>query len=282
MSGGVFRLNTDIIRDYYVNWTKKGFHLADPSGRAVDSTSIKSVLWRKPFNSDLYNQTDHEDSFFYSECRYAVREMYNLCRAAGANVLVEEGAERRLGKPRQLAIAARYFQVPDWRIVLGIDLHVSQNIIVKSMSGDQVSGDSVLYTSRVDGETLDKSHIWLTQQAINKDSDLTVVYVDGSCFGFECQTFANAVDWREKISEMSIDDWQLIELDSNFIKNIQSFMRECGLRYGRLDFVTKGQSYYFLEVNPNGQWAWLDLSGKNGLLAAMVMAVEGKTQPSIV
>lgn len=81
---------------------------------------------------------------------------------------------------------------------------------------------------------------------------------------------------------MSIDDWQLIELDSNFIKNIQSFMRECGLRYGRLDFVTKGQSYYFLEVNPNGQWAWLDLSGKNGLLAAMVMAVEGKTQPSIV
>lgn len=32
-----------------------------------------------------------------------------------------------------------------------------------------------------------------------------------------------------------------------------------GLRFGALDFlVTPSGEWYFLEVNPNGQWAWIE------------------------
>ena len=50
-------------------------------------------------------------------------------------------------------------------------------------------------------------------------------------------------------------------------------MSDLGLRFGRLDLMTKDKSCQettFLEVNPNGQWAWLDLSGNNGLFDAMI------------
>lgn len=94
----VFRLNTDLIRDYSITWDSDGFVLQGLFGRVLQSSDVKSLYWRKPFSSDLYENPAHPDAFFYAECRYAIREMYNWCRSKGAFALVEEGAERRLGK----------------------------------------------------------------------------------------------------------------------------------------------------------------------------------------
>jgi len=47
-------------------------------------------------------------------------------------------------------------------------------------------------------------------------------------------------------------------------------MDEAGLAFGRLDFLLKGPTAYFLEVNPNGQWAWLDIDGGQGIFDAVV------------
>lgn len=34
---------------------------------------------------------------------------------------------------------------------------------------------------------------------------------------------------------------------------------ELGLSYGAIDFVlTPDNNYIFLEINPNGQWAWIE------------------------
>ena len=35
-------------------------------------------------------------------------------------------------------------------------------------------------------------------------------------------------------------------------------MNELDLNYGRLDFIEDKENLYFLEVNPNGQFGWLD------------------------
>ena len=35
-------------------------------------------------------------------------------------------------------------------------------------------------------------------------------------------------------------------------------MNEFELNYGRLDFIEEQDNFYFLEVNPNGQFGWLD------------------------
>lgn len=40
-------------------------------------------------------------------------------------------------------------------------------------------------------------------------------------------------------------------------------MKEFELNYGRLDFIQDKEIFYFLEVNPNGQFGWLDFIHDN-------------------
>ena len=56
-------------------------------------------------------------------------------------------------------------------------------------------------------------------------------------------------------------------------------MNDCGLKFGRLDFlVVENNQIVFLEVNPNGQWAWLDPYNENGLMEAMIYQLSPITQ----
>ena len=50
-------------------------------------------------------------------------------------------------------------------------------------------------------------------------------------------------------------------------------MAETGYRFGRFDFIRKDGELWFLELNPNGQWAWLDRDCKNGLITAIAEAI---------
>lgn len=175
---------------------------------------------------------------------------------------------------RQLDLASKYFSVPPWRLVLGSDVSATTPTIVKTLSGEQVSDQSALYTTRVDGRVLDKSYLWLTQQAIDKRFDITIVYVDGSIFAFRYMKSATSMDWRENIADMIPEDWEPFAIPRDFRRSIKDFMLECNLLYGRLDFVSDVERIYFLEVNPNGQWAWLDLQDANGLLSAVVRAID--------
>lgn len=275
LAESIFRLNTDIIRDYEVEWTTQGFRLSNPNGRRIELGEIGSVYWRKPFTSPGYEDVSHPDYFLCSEARYLVRELYNVARAHGAHALVEEGAERRVGKIRQLLLATRHFKVPEWKIVLGQDYTAPPLTIAKSLSGEQIDAESVLYTTRIDGKELSASHIWFTQRAINKSADITVCFVQGRAFGFELPATDGVVDWRATLDKPATQNWRPIVLPPDLRKGIGAFMEDCGLRFGRLDFVVKNSEFFFLEVNPNGQWAWLDPEDKTGLTTAMIDAIRG-------
>jgi D-alanine-D-alanine ligase-like ATP-grasp enzyme len=41
-------------------------------------------------------------------------------------------------------------------------------------------------------------------------------------------------------------------------ESIGGFMGAAQLKFGRLDFVISDTQAWFLEVNPNGQYGWLD------------------------
>ncbi len=79
-------------------------------------------------------------------------------------------------------------------------------------------------------------------------------------------------------SEIARTDWRRYDLPNTphssmnppaaIVHKTTRLMAELGLEYGALDFiVTPSDDWYFLEVNPNGQWLWieqltgLDISG---------------------
>ena len=64
--------------------------------------------------------------------------------------------------------------------------------------------------------------------------------------------------------------WENFELGDDLTNRICAFMDEAKLSYGRLDFLLMNAMAWFLEVNPNGQYAWLDQEGKQGMIAAVI------------
>ena len=54
-------------------------------------------------------------------------------------------------------------------------------------------------------------------------------------------------------------------------------MKELGLQFGRLDFLQGQDGYHFLEVNSNGEWAWLDTEGRYGLLPKVAEEIDPAT-----
>jgi glutathione synthase/RimK-type ligase-like ATP-grasp enzyme len=61
-------------------------------------------------------------------------------------------------------------------------------------------------------------------------------------------------------------DWRLAKEDAEFGKfelpeevslKCIALTKALGLHYGAIDLALCGEKYYFLEINPTGEWAWL-------------------------
>ena len=55
------------------------------------------------------------------------------------------------------------------------------------------------------------------------------------------------------------DPHQEIELPRKVEEQCRLLVSELGLRFGAIDLVrTVDDQYYFLEINPNGEWLWIE------------------------
>jgi len=108
---------------------------------------------------------------------------------------------------------------------------------------------------------------------------VTVAFVYDRAFAFELDRSAfvdRAADWRE----LPFDEqpqWQPHKLPEHIEAGVFGFMKELGLHFGRLDLLWGADGYHFLEVNTNGEWAWLDSEGRYGLLPKVVEEVSPDT-----
>jgi hypothetical protein len=284
----VFRLNFDLWRDYKLEITPDGFRLEDPTGRIADEASIAKVLWRKPFKTALLAaevELEAEDRYYEEELWYAVRELVNLLWCEQKVVLVEPLADLRVGKFVQARVAAQYFTVPEFQFRRGEVSRpfAGREIVAKSLTSESVCGDgdkSVLYATRVADDELSTDVPWMVQEYVAADADVTVVCVRGRLFAFQLDRapfLDDTIDWRELPVDMTCENWQPHELPQDVDDGIRALMRELRLDFGRLDFLVHDGRYHFLEVNPNGQWAWLDAEGKHGVLDAIVDVISPRT-----
>ena len=134
-----------------------------------------------------------------------------------------------------------------------------------------------IYTSRLLEEHmahLDAASLSPTiyQELIPKRFDVRVTIVGDRIFAaaIDSQGDKDAeVDWRRtnnpNLGHHSID------LPAALEHALRSLMRQLGLSYGAVDLVqTPDGEFVFLEVNPNGQWLWLDDKLDMGITREMV------------
>lgn len=281
----VFRFNFDLWRDYSVSIGVDDFEIVNPAGRMLRAEHVAKVYWRKPCRTrELFPDKDYgrEDLYVEEELWYAMRELVNLLWMEGRLVLVEPQAEQRVGKIVQMRLAADHFEVSPWQVVRGRpkDLSVERDCVVKSLTLERVREASVLYATRIDTRMLDPEVPWFVQDYVSAEADVTVVHVRGDLFAFELPRagFVDRVaDWRQLALDPATQAWKPHALPQSISQSIRTLMERLSLDYGRLDFLLRGGEYVFLEVNPNGEWGWLDSEGHHGILDRILREVSPVT-----
>lgn len=122
-----------------------------------------------------------------------------------------------------------------------------------------------LYTSKVkeedllDAETLSYCPM-IFQEQIPKQRELRIVFVDGNFFvgALDASQYSDSTtDWR--CTDNKNLEWQPFELPKQLEKSLNLFMKKFGLLFGAFDFIqTHNEEYYFLEINPTGEWGMLE------------------------
>ena len=129
--------------------------------------------------------------------------------------------------------------------------------------------DRAMYAKKITLEDIKKAEGFnitpvILQPYIEKDFELRVTYVQGKLFTcrIESQTDEHSkLDWRAgDIENIPHSTYDLpIDIKQKIIKLVESY----DLRFAAIDLiVTPKEEYVFLEINPNGQWAWIELMTK--------------------
>ncbi len=97
------------------------------------------------------------------------------------------------------------------------------------------------------------------QAHIKKLYDVRVTMVGEKAFAVLIDSQNNAdtlVDWRK--GEYPLKHIK-IELPDEILKQCIFLLKTLNLRFGAIDFILdKNGNFIFLEINPNGQWAWIE------------------------
>ena len=281
----IFRFNFNLWHDYKIQLTSLGFEIENPVGRKVTDREVAKFYWRKPMRSkDLAPAIAVSDRVNYieEELWYMMREAMNLLWSRGRLVLVEPFADVRCGKLMQARAASRYFAVPPFNCLFGSPqaLRPRRRSVVKSLSSTRLDKTSVFYTTAVEESELDPAIPWTIQDLVVAEKDVTIAVVRDKLFAFELARHPfvdQTLDWRELATDYVTDEWKVHPLPPEIARGALSLMADLELCYGRIDMLVADGAYFFLEVNSNGEWGWLDPSGTHGLLSKIIEEISPDT-----
>ena len=95
------------------------------------------------------------------------------------------------------------------------------------------------------------------QQYIRKQYEVRLTIIAREVYAVRIDT-KNKIDWR---LDYQNHRYTLIICPEDIIKKCYQMMDDFNLIFGAFDFiVTPEDKWVFLEVNPNGQWLWLEQS----------------------
>ncbi|WP_035858695.1 ATP-grasp ribosomal peptide maturase [Cryptosporangium arvum] len=119
-----------------------------------------------------------------------------------------------------------------------------------------------VYTSPVEAEDLVDESIrhtaHLFQEHLDKAYEVRLTVVDEQFFAaaLTARSAAATIDWR---SDYDAIEYTVTTVPDGVRTGLLRMMRLLRLRFAAVDFaVTPAGEWYFLDLNPNGQWAWIE------------------------
>lgn len=160
------------------------------------------------------------------------------------------------------------FQIPETLIsterdkIINLKERCNDRIILKPLFGGRYYDDEpkLIFTNRVKKEHLQQEGFSLFpilfQEEISKEYELRATIVGDKVFCAKVDSQSNdntKIDWRR--DQLKFTPY---ELPSAIENKCVKLTKQLGLSFGAIDLVKTNNDYVFLEINPNGQWVWIE------------------------
>ena len=240
----------------------------------INPSQVKSIWYRRPGNFKISNILRSEEiEWLQKECNHFFNALWMNLKQP---LWVSKPDNIRIAnfKLFQLRIATEIgFRIPHSIVTNDVKKAKSfikhhQDCIIKSLSIPYINSNeeiAFIYTHLITKE--DKRHLssikygpTFLQEFIPKKSDIRVTVIGKSIFATEIESSIfkeSRIDFR-KIESYDLPHKQ-IKLPNKIKNKCLKIVKRLGLQFGAIDLVlTKNGEYIFLEINPNGQWLWIE------------------------
>jgi hypothetical protein len=267
-----FRLNAEELTasDFTFSLTQEGLQRQVTVGsRTLDLSQVTSVWYRRAIQPSMITALPPGERFFVAgELRHLAMGLVLNPNVNWVNPIDRVSvAELKLF---QLQIARQLgFRVP--RTLVSSDPIKLRKFAEDNKGGtickpifhglfvDETASYSV-YTRRVAPESIDADSVRncpvLLQEEIPRSADVRATFIGSKCFVADIKGNESIVDWRDPEVSVSYSE---SSLDADVQAKCRAMLEKLGLKYGAFDFMrTPDGDLVFLEVNPTGEWAWLE------------------------
>jgi hypothetical protein len=269
-----FRLDTDLLLlNYEFSITGNNWRITNKETKQViDNQNLKGCVYRRPENpivllSDTSNQLCQDlslevrilyESFLENSCTNWLNEPYLIRRAE--NKLIQLKYAERVGFHIPGSLVTNSFSSAD-----SFRTSYSTICIKPFHLGAFTFNDSLFVpynNTLTDSDDLSKVANFpvFLQQYIEKSFELRITVVGKRLFAIRIDSQANEetkYDWR--VNNCMSVPYEVIDLDQDIANKCLKLNQLFNLNFSAMDIIIdkKGNSF-FLDLNPNGQWAWLD------------------------
>ncbi|MEK0336548.1 MAG: hypothetical protein QQN41_03835 [Nitrosopumilus sp.] len=241
-------------------------------GKTYNLSERLSVVWNrrpgKPFEFDKVEQFSQAVQKYISDQWYSSLEAIQLIEDV---TWINHPHQNNLAenKPRQLLKAIEQgFNIPDTLIsnsLKNIQEFTSNysSVVAKSLYSpliEEPEQDYFIFTNKISlSDLTDEIEFKISpsifQECITHKVDYRVTVIGEEVIPVRIDmSNKNGLDWR---LEKGGIEFNKCELPHEVVDSCRRYVNDFGLIFGAIDLVEYHNKFYFLEINPNGEWGWL-------------------------
>lgn len=236
---------------------------------SITSEKLRSVLFRRPvFLRDYGGGDQYSPIERFSQLQWAAF-MRNLILFDSADWMNHPVATYQAEhKALQLSIAAKIgFAIPETRVTNAPHPNLISGepckVAIKGLDTVLIrfEGQELFGFTNFDYSSTFRPDEWqiapaIIQVALMNKLDIRVTVVGDQVFSASITTNGQPIcgDWRIQKADASFSEYRLPE---DIAQRCCKLVKEMGLSFAGIDLALCGDQFYFLEINPTGEWAWL-------------------------